>query len=79
MNLDATALKSSGLTADDVRAVGWPLSRWFYVFGIGIDYFLELGMKRREFAMDSDEALSTAGLSLNDGDGNEPALFKIDL
>jgi hypothetical protein len=80
MHLDANALKSGGLTADDVRTVGWPISRWFHVFGVGVDFLLDLGMKRREFAMDDAEALSTAGLSLDEGDGtNEPALFKIEL
>jgi hypothetical protein len=80
MHLDAAALKTCGLKAEDVRAVGWPLSRWYHVFGVGIDFFLDLGMKRREFVMDDAEALSTAGLSLDEGDGvNEPALFKIDL
>lgn len=80
MHMDAAALKAGGLKADDVRAVGWPLSRWFHVFNVGIDYFLEIGMKRHEVIMDSEETLSTAGLSLDDGDGtNEPALFKIEL
>jgi hypothetical protein len=80
MHLDATALKTCGLKAEDVRAVGWPLSRWYHVFGVGIDFLLDLGMKRREFVMDDAEALSTAGLSLDERDGeNEPALFKIDL
>jgi hypothetical protein len=82
IGLDAAALKTSGLRAEDVRSIGWQSARWYYVFGIGIDFFLDLGMKRTEFAMNTDEALATAGLFLSLDDeksASEPALFKIDL
>lgn len=80
MRLDENALKSHGLTASDVRSIGWSLSRWYHVFGVGIDFFLNLGMKRREFFLNDDEAIATAALCLDDGDeANQPALFKIEL
>jgi hypothetical protein len=76
MRLDANVLKSGGLTADDVRSVGWPLSRWFHVFGVGTRFLTDLGLKPRELCMTTEEALATAALP--DEDGPDP-VFKIDL
>lgn len=81
MKLDGAALKTYGLTAHDVRLINWSLARWYYLFHVGIDFFMDLGMKRREFNMNEDEVIATAALALNDDDEDDkqPALFKIDL
>jgi hypothetical protein len=71
IRLDAQELKT--LKPADVRALGWPLSRWYGLFGVGVDFFTSIGMRAREFRMDSEEALATAVLP---DDSGEP-IFKI--
>jgi hypothetical protein len=78
MKLDAAALRAGGLSAQDVRELGWPLSRWNYLFGVGIPFFTDLGMRAREFTMDAHEALATAVLPVED-DGTSEPLFRIEL
>ena len=73
MHLGPDELKT--LTASEVRQLGWPLSRWHALFGVGTNFFTDLGLKPRELCMTTEEALATAALPNEDG---EP-VFKIDL
>lgn len=74
MRLTHAELRS--LNACEVRQLGWPLSRWHLLFGVGVNFFTELGMKTRDLCIGAEEALATA--LLPDEEGSEP-LFKIEL
>ena len=75
MQLGQDELKT--LNACEVRQIGWPMSRWHALFGVGTRFLTDLGLKPRELCMTTEEALATAALP-DDEEGAEP-VFKIDL
>jgi hypothetical protein len=63
------------LRAQDVRQLGWPLSRWNVLFGVGVNFLMDVGLRPRDLKMDPMEALASAALPDDQG---EP-LFRIEL